>query len=72
VQTPLLQIGKGLPSAKLDAEVNNRTTPTARTRRIFFMVMLLDEMERPCYSARQGLSPLGRRYLFFFSESVNL
>jgi hypothetical protein len=43
VQFQFLQVGKGLPSAKLDAELINRTTPTARTRRIFFMVMLLDE-----------------------------
>lgn len=38
----LVQIGQGLPSAKLDAEVNNRMAPTARTRRIFFTVLLLD------------------------------
>jgi hypothetical protein len=42
VQFQLVQVGKGLPSAKLDAEVNRRIAPTARIRRIFFTVLLLD------------------------------
>lgn len=42
MQFQLVQVGKGLPSAKLDAEVNRRIAPTARTRRIFFTVLLLD------------------------------
>jgi hypothetical protein len=39
----LVQIGQGLPSAKLETEVNSRIAPIARTRRAFFTVLLLDE-----------------------------
>jgi hypothetical protein len=42
-QPVLVQIGQGLPSAKLDAEVNSRIAATARARRAFFTVLLLDE-----------------------------
>jgi hypothetical protein len=38
----LSQIGHGLPSAKLEADVTSRMTPIAKTRRIFFTVLLLD------------------------------
>jgi hypothetical protein len=67
----LVQIGQGLPSAKLETEVNSRIAPIARTRRAFFTVLLLDEVELPCYSASGVTLPCVDCELFCFSESVN-